>query len=77
MARYGVLYEERDGALLLKAALVECVQRAACGEDEGQPSDFAARHEASDAAAKKMAAAGVASLTVEDKTALLAEPVHR
>ncbi|KAI7838386.1 hypothetical protein COHA_007843 [Chlorella ohadii] len=81
LACHAVQYDKHDGALLFKPALVECAQRAECGEDEGRLSKFAAAHEAAEAAAKAVAAAGVSGLSMTDfgpcKADLAADPVAK
>lgn len=81
LACHAVQYDSQGGAQLLKPALVECVQRFVCGEDEGKRRRFAAAHQAADAVAKAVAAAGVDSLTPAQKdaykAALLANPMHK
>ncbi|KAI7838385.1 hypothetical protein COHA_007842 [Chlorella ohadii] len=81
LACQAVQYDSLGGAQLLKPALVECVQRFVCGEDEGKRCSFAAAHQAADAAAQAVAAAGIDSLTPAQKdaykAALLADPVHK
>lgn len=56
LARYGVLFEVQDGALVLQPAVLQLLEAAACADDVARRR-FAARHAASDAAAKDVMSA--------------------